>query len=507
MESLIRNTLSARVYDVADNTPLDRLNLLSRQLGSDIWLKREDLQPIFSFKIRGAFNRIFKLSPEEKKKGIICASAGNHAQGVALSGRHLGIDTTIVMPTTAPTLKVNACKELGAMVILYGENFDEASAYALNLAKTEQKSFIHPFDDPDVIAGQGTIGREMLDQQPDLDAIFVPIGGGGLMAGIASYVKFIKPECRVIGVEPEESASMKRSIEENERIELKQVGSFADGTAVKKVGEYTFDLCRQFVDDIVTVSTDQLCAAMKDIFNDTRAASEPSGALSIAGIKKYLSEHPDHGFKHIGGILSGANINFERIRYAAERAELGEKTEALMAVTIPEVPGSFMNFIQILGKRSITEFNYRYADHKEAVIFVGIQLTGADAEKQQIIEELTENGLSVIDLSDNEMAKLHIRHMVGGKADQVREERLLRFEFPERPGALLQFLTTMEGKWNISLFHYRNHGSDYGRVLVGIEVPSNENAEEENRAFEAFLDRLGYEYMDESDNPAFHLFL
>ncbi len=504
MDPLIRSILAARVYDVAINTQLDHLYLLSRQFQTQIWLKREDLQPIFSFKIRGAYNRIFKLTPEERNRGVICASAGNHAQGVALSGRHLGIDTTIVMPATAPMLKVNACKEMGATVILYGETFDEASNYALELANREQKSFIHPFDDLDVIAGQGTIGKEMLEQQPDLDAIFIPVGGGGLIAGVAKYVKAIRPECKIIGVEPEESASMLESLKKKERITLDQVGTFADGTAVKKVGELTFDLARQYVDDIVTVSTDEICAAMKDIFNNTRAASEPSGALSVAGIKKYLQQHHDHGFKHVGGILSGANVNFERIRYAAERAELGEKTEALLAVSIPEIPGSFKNFIDMIGKRSITEFNYRFADPSTAVVFAGIQLTGADVEKESIIAKLQEQGFAVVDLSDNEMAKVHIRHMVGGKANHITDERLLRFVFPERPGALMQFLATMESKWNISLFHYRNHGSDYGRVLVGMQVP---NDEKNNREFEDFLDRLGYEYADESDNPAFHLFL
>ena len=503
MNSLIRDILSARVYDVAKNTQLDYLYLLSRQLKCNIWLKREDLQPIFSFKIRGAFNRIFQLSEEEKAKGVVCASAGNHAQGVALSGLHLKLNTTIVMPVSAPDLKVNACREMGATVILHGNNFDEAYAHAREVSEKEGKSFIHPFDDMSVIAGQGTIGKEMLDQKPALDAIFIPVGGGGLIAGVAAYVKFIAPNCKIIGVEPEESASMKVSLEAGERITLSQVGSFADGTAVKLVGEETFKLCQKYVDEIITVSTDELCAAMKDIFNNTRALSEPSGALSIAGIKKYLHENPNCGFENIGGILSGANINFDRLRHVAERAELGERNEALIAVKIPESPGSFQNFINLIGKRSITEFNYRYGNPNEAVIFVGLQLSQGDDEKLKILDRLQSNGLDVIDLSDDEMAKLHIRHMVGGKAN-VPDERLFRFEFPERPGALLQFLSTLAGRWNISLFHYRNHGSDYGRVLIGMQVPSESM---NNGSFQSFLDELGYQFEDENDNPAFKLFL
>ncbi len=503
MNSLIRDILSARVYDVAKNTQLDHLYLLSQQLKCDIWLKREDLQPIFSFKIRGAFNRIFQLSDEEKAKGVVCASAGNHAQGVALSGLHLKLDTTIVMPTSAPLLKVNACREMGANVILHGNNFDEAYAHALHLSEIEGKSFIHPFDDLAVISGQGTIGKEMLDQKPDLDAIFIPVGGGGLIAGVAAYVKFIAPNCKIIGVEPEESASMKVSLESGKRINLPQVGTFADGTAVKLVGEKTFELCQKYVDEIITVSTDELCAAMKDIFNNTRALSEPSGALSVAGIKKYLQANPHTGFKNVAGILSGANINFDRLRYVAERAELGERNEALIAVKIPESPGSFQNFINLIGKRSITEFNYRYGNPSEAVIFVGLQLSRGDEEKQQILERLQSHQLDVVDLSDNEMAKLHIRHMVGGKAD-AENERLFRFEFPERPGALLQFLSMLAGRWNISLFHYRNHGSDYGRVLIGMQVPEKDL---QDGSFQSFLDELGYQFEDENENPAFKLFL
>lgn len=503
MNSLIRDILSARVYDVAKNTQLDYLYLLSRQLKCNIWLKREDLQPIFSFKIRGAFNKIFQLSEEERARGVVCASAGNHAQGVALSGLHLKINTTIVMPISAPALKVNACKEMGATVILHGNTFDDANTFALQLSKDEGKCFVHPFDDLSVIAGQGTIGKEMLEQKPDLDAIFIPVGGGGLIAGVAAYVKFIAPNCKIIGVEPEESASMKVSLTEQKRIQLSQVGSFADGTAVKLVGEETFKLCQQYVDEIITVSTDELCAAMKDIFNNTRALSEPSGALSIAGIKKYIHENPDHNFKNIGGILSGANINFDRLRHVAERTELGERNEALIAVKIPESPGSFQNFINIIGKRSITEFNYRYANEKEAVIFVGLQLSQGDDEKAKILERLQSHDLDVTDLSENEMAKLHIRHMVGGKAN-VTDERLFRFEFPERPGALLEFLSTLAGRWNISLFHYRNHGSDYGRVLIGMQVPKEGM---EDGSFQSFLDELGYSFEDENNNPAFKLFL
>lgn len=502
MDNLIRNILTARVYDVAERTSLDFMPRLSKNLNTNIWIKREDTQPVFSFKIRGAYNCIYQLSPEARRKGVICVSAGNHAQGVALSGQALGISTTIVMPTTAPTLKVQACQARGANVVLYGDNFDEASDYAIQLASESGQTLIHPFDDWDVIAGQGTIGKEMIEQQPDLDAIFVPVGGGGLIAGVASYIKFIAPHCKIIGVEPVESASMQAALEKNERIKLKHVGSFADGTAVKQIGEHPFEVAKQLVDDIVCVTTDEICAAMKDIFEDTRAITEPSGALGVAGIKKYLELHPESKFTNIGNILSGANINFERLQYVAERTELGEGKEALFAVTIQEEPGSFLNFVNVIGKRHITEFNYRYSSDRQAIVYVGIQLQGK-SEKEEVIKALEAHNLAVVDLSDNELAKLHIRHMVGGKKPRgVKHEHLLRIIFPQQPNALFKFLNALNIQLNITLFHYRNHGSDYGRALIGINVPPESEA-----FFQEFLSKLGYECIDETDNAAYQLFL
>lgn len=502
MDNLIRKILTARVYDVAERTSLDFMPRLSKNLNTNIWIKREDTQPVFSFKIRGAYNCIYQLTPEARRKGVICVSAGNHAQGVALSGQALGIDTTIVMPITAPALKVQACQARGANVVLYGDTFDDASDYALQLANDNGKTLIHPFDDWDVIAGQGTIGKEMIEQQPDLDAVFVPVGGGGLIAGVAAYIKFIAPNCKVIGVEPVESASMQAALEKNERVKLSHVGSFADGTAVKQIGENTFEAAKQLVDDIVCVTTDEICAAMKDIFEDTRAITEPSGALGVAGIKKYLELHPECKFTNIGNILSGANINFDRLQYVAERTELGEGKEALFAVTIQEEPGSFLNFVNVIGKRHITEFNYRYSSDRQAIVYVGIQLQ-AKSEKQEVVNALTEHNLAVVDLSDNELAKLHIRHMVGGKKPRgVKHERLLRIIFPQQPNALFKFLNTLNIQLNITLFHYRNHGSDYGRALVGMNVPP-----ESEEFYQEFLSKLGYEYIDETDNPAYELFL
>ncbi len=502
MQTLIRKILSARIYEAAKRTPLESMPQLSEKLQHQIWLKREDMQPVFSFKLRGAYNKISQLDEAVLARGVVCASAGNHAQGVAFSGKKLKIHTTIVMPTNASLLKVNACRNHGAEVILHGENFDEAGAYAKDYAAKAGKAFIHPFDDIDVIAGQGTIGKEIFEQNSCINAVFIPIGGGGLAAGVATYIKFIAPHCRIIGVEPEESASMFAALEKQALVELPQVGIFADGVAVKKVGENTFEFCRQYLDEIILVSTDEICAAMKDIFEDTRAISEPSGALSIAGIKKYAQQHPELKNQHFAGILSGANINFDRLRYVAERTELGEKKEAILAVTIPEEVGSFRRFIEFLGKRGITEFNYRYADDRIATVFVGINLTQGEKEKQQIMQELIHKSYQVQDLSENEIAKNHIRYMVGGKATHLNNESLFHFIFPEQPGALSKFLRTMPTHWNISLFHYRNHGADYGRVLIGIQIPL-----EEKTAFHTFIASLGYEYTEETDNLAYRYFL
>ncbi|MEN3929652.1 threonine ammonia-lyase, biosynthetic [Microvirga sp. W0021] len=502
MKDYIKRILSARVYDVAVETPLDPMLRLSKRAENQILLKREDLQPVFSFKIRGAYNKIANLPPELTAKGVICASAGNHAQGVALAARRLGIEATIVMPSTTPDIKVEAVKSFGGNAVLYGNGFDEASVYARQLEKERGLTFIHPYDDPDVIAGQGTIAMEILRQHSGkVDAIFVPIGGGGLAAGIAVYAKYVYPDIKIIGVEPDDAASMTTSIKAHKRVELEQVGLFADGVAVRLVGEETFRICNDLLDDMITVSGDEICAAVKDIFDDTRASAEPSGAVSLAGLKKYAAQ------KHLSGktlvaINSGANLNFDRLRYISERAEIGERREALIAVTIPETPGAYRAFIEEMGNRSITEFNYRYASENIAQIFVGIQLRGGDQEKHQIIGSLQDKGYRVVDMTDNEMAKLHVRHMVGGRVTGLKDEMVYRFQFPERPGALLTFLKGLAHGWNISMFHYRNHGAEYGRVLVGIQVPEAERA-----AFSNFLDELGYPWWDENDNPAYHLFL
>ncbi|MEZ0168158.1 threonine ammonia-lyase, biosynthetic [Microvirga sp. TS319] len=502
MQDYIRKILAARVYDVAIESPLDPMRRLSQRLGSPVCLKREDLQPVFSFKLRGAYNRMVSLAREALERGVICASAGNHAQGVALAAQKLSAKATIVMPRTTPAIKVQAVKGLGGRTVLYGESFDEAYTHARQLESEKGLTFIHPYDDPDVIAGQGTIGMEILRQHPGpLEAVFVPIGGGGLAAGIAVYTKFLRPEVKVIGVEPEDAASMAAALASGDRVILNQVGLFADGVAVRQVGEETFRLCRELLDEVITVSTDEICAAVKDIFEDTRAIAEPSGAVSLAGLKKYVEREGTrtHG---LVAINSGANMNFDRLRHIAERAELGEHREALLAVSIPEQPGSYRRFIQLLGKRSITEFNYRYADPGAAQIFVGVQLAEGDLEKHQIIGLLREQGYPVLDMSDNEMAKLHVRYMVGGRAPGLEDELILRFQFPERPGALLKFLNGLSGAWNISLFHYRNHGADYGRVLAGIQVPFAERP-----LLKRSLDQLGYPYWDETDNPAYRGFL
>ena len=498
----IKKILTARVYDVAIESPLETMPRLSRRLNNRVLLKREDLQPVFSFKLRGAYNKIASLPREALEKGIICASAGNHAQGVALSAQRLGAKAIIVMPRTTPAIKVQAVRDRGGKTVLFGDTYDEAYQHARQLEAEKGLTFIHPYDDPDVIAGQGTIGMEILRQHPDpIEAIFIAVGGGGLIAGIAAYVKFLRPEIKIIGVEPDDAASMYQALKCGERVILDQVGIFADGVAVRQVGEETFRLARELVDDIILVSTDEICAATKDIFDDTRAIAEPAGALGTAGLKKYVARTNVTGANLIA-LNCGANINFDRLRHVAERAELGERREALLAVTIPEQPGSFRRFCQVIGKRSITEFNYRYADSWQAQVFAGIQLTEGEEEKNRIIDTLREHGYPVLDMSDNEMAKLHIRYMVGGHAPGICDELLYRFEFPERPGALLKFLTGMAHGWNISLFHYRNHGSDHGRVLVGIQVPEAERSQ-----FQQFIHKLGYPWREETDNPAYRLFL
>jgi threonine dehydratase len=502
MHGYIKKILTARVYDVAIESPLDFMPRLSRRLGNRVLLKREDLQPVFSFKLRGAYNKIAHLPPAALEQGIICASAGNHAQGVALAAQRLGVRATIVMPRTTPAIKVQAVKDRGGRTILRGDTFDEAYQYAKQLAAEQGFTFIHPYDDPEVIAGQGTIAMEILRQHPDpIEAIFVPVGGGGLIAGIAVYVKFLRPEIKVIGVEPEDAASLYQALQKGERVVLEQVGIFADGVAVRQVGAEPFAIAREAVDEVLLVSTDEICAAIKDIFDDTRSIAEPAAALGTAGLKKYVERWGARGVNLVT-INCGANINFDRLRHVAERAELGEYREALLAVTIPERPGSFRAFCQAIGKRNITEFNYRYADSQAAQVFVGVELSKGSEEKKLLIATLRAQHYPVLDMSDNEMAKLHVRYMVGGHTPGIRDELLYRFQFPERPGALLKFLTGMGHGWNISLFHYRNHGADYGRVLAGIQVPERDRLQ-----FEQYLDELGYPYWNETDNPAYKLFL
>jgi threonine dehydratase len=502
MQDYIKKILTARVYEVASQTPLDRAERLSKRFGNDILLKREDLQPVFSFKLRGAYNKIAGLPREVLERGVICASAGNHAQGVALSGQKLNIPAIIVMPRTTPAIKVQAVRDRGGMTVLHGDTFDEAYLRARELEREQGLTFVHPYDDPDVIAGQGTIGMEILRQHPDpIEAIFVAVGGGGLIAGIGAYVKFLRPEIKIIGVEPEDAASMHAALRCGERVILDQVGIFADGVAVRQVGEETFRIAREVVDEVVLVSTDEICAAIKDIFDDTRSITEPAGALSVAGLKKYVEREGLSGAALVA-LNCGANINFDRLRHVAERAELGERREALLAVAVPERPGSFRAFCRTVGRRNITEFNYRYADPETAWVFAGVELSEGDEEKDQIIAALRQQGYEVLDMTDNEMAKLHIRYMVGGHGPVIRNELLYRFQFPERPGALLKFLEGMGRGWNISLFHYRNHGSDYGRVLAGIEVPG-----QDRERFEAYLEQLGYPYWEETANPAYRVFL
>ena len=502
LEDYARKILSAHVYDVAHETPLDHLKKLSARINASVFLKREDLQPVFSFKLRGAYNKMANLPQDILERGVICASAGNHAQGVALAARKLNAKAVIVMPRTTPAIKVQAVKSLGGRVVLHGDAFDDAYTHAKQLEQEKELTFIHPYDDPDVIAGQGTIGMEVLHQCPEaVEAVFVPIGGGGLAAGVAAFIKFLNPEIKVIGVEPRDADSMRSAIEAGERVILPQVGLFADGVAVRQAGEETFRICRELLDDVIIVSTDAICAAVKDIFDDTRAMSEPSGALSLAGLKSYVADGKN-GAGALIAINSGANVNFDRLRHIAERADIGEQREALLAVTIPEQPGSYRSFIEALGARSVTEFNYRYADSSKAMIFVGVQLSEGIHEKEQIIDQLRQEGYIVEDMSDNELAKLHVRYMVGGRVRGLKDEHIYRFQFPERPGALLRFLKGMAQGWNISLFHYRNHGADFGRVLAGLQVP-----ERDIDRFRNFLEKLGYPYWDETDNIAYRSFL
>lgn len=491
----------ARVYEVAIETPLEPARHLSTRTGNRILLKREDLQTVFSFKLRGAYNKLAKLPKSELERGVICSSAGNHAQGVALAASRMGARAVIVMPVTTPSIKVNAVKSLGGEVVLHGDTYDDAQRHARELMERQGLIFIHPFDDPDVIAGQGTIGREILRQAESIDAIFVPIGGGGLIAGIAVCVKASRPDVKIIGVEPDDSCAMKQSLAAGEPITLDHVGIFADGVAVRRVGDETFRLCREFVDEIVTVHTDQTCAAIRDIFEDTRTVAEPAGALAVAGAKKYLAREKLRD-RNLVAIVCGANVNFDRLRHIAERAAVGEQREMLLAVEIPEEPGSFRRFCEAIGRRSVTEFNYRYSNPRRAHIFVGVELRHGAAERTHLIAKLEELRYPLEDLSDNEVAKLHVRHMVGGSGAAIENERLFRFEFPERPGALVDFLQAIGTDWNISLFHYRNHGSDYGRVLAGIQV-----APEEADELESHLAQLGYAHWDETVNTAYRMFL
>ena len=497
----LEKIIASRVYDVAHETPLELAPGLSARMHNRLLLKREDMQPVFSFKLRGAYNKMVQLSAEELRRGVIAASAGNHAQGVALAAQKLGCKAVIVMPATTPQIKVQAVAARGAEVVLHGDSYDEAYAAARKLEKARKLTFVHPYDDPDVIAGQGTVGMEILRQcSKPIHAIFVAVGGGGLISGVAAYVKRLQPEIKIIGVEPQDADAMTRSLKAGRRVKLSQVGLFADGVAVKEVGKETFRLCREYVDDMVLVDTDAICAAIKDVFEDTRSILEPAGALSVAGAKAYV-QHKKLKGKTLVAVACGANMNFDRLRFVAENAELGERREAILAVTIPERPGSFKKFCSLLGKRNITEFNYRIADPNEAHIFVGIQVHNRE-ETAKLVATLKRHRLRTLDFSNNEMAKLHIRHLVGGHALLADNELLYRFEFPERPGALMKFLNSMRSDWNISLFHYRNHGADYGRVLVGMQVPRREMA-----AFRQFLAKLGYVYWDETRNPAYKLFL
>jgi len=504
--SYLKKILTSRVYDVAVETPLELAPALSARTGNRVYLKREDMQSVFSFKLRGAYNKMAQLTPAQLKRGVICASAGNHAQGVALSAKTLGCRAVIVMPTTTPALKIEAVRARGGEVVLSGESYSDAYQHALHLEKKQKLSFVHPFDDPDVIAGQGTIAMEILRQHAGpIHAVFVAIGGGGLIGGVGAYIKAVRPDIKVIGVQTTDSDAMARSLKAGRRVVLNDVGLFSDGTAVKQVGEETFRLAKQVVDEVVLVDTDDVCAAIKDVFTDTRSILEPAGALAVAGAKAYVARanktrQPLHD-QTLVAIACGANMNFDRLRFVAERAEVGEAHEAVFAVTIPEERGSFKRFCELVGSRSVTEFNYRISDEKEAHVFVGLQVADRD-EPEKICKLFKKQGFKTIDLTQDELAKLHIRHLVGGKSSLARDEILYRFEFPERPGALMRFLNSMAPNWNISLFHYRSQGGDVGRVLVGLQVPKREMKD-----FRAFLSTLGYRAWDESDNPAYKLFL
>lgn len=506
-QDYLKRILDARIYDLAVETPLDSVPLISSRIENRVLLKREDLQPVFSFKVRGAYNKLIHLTSAQKEIGVIAASAGNHAQGLALAAKHLKIKATIVMPRTTPAIKVDAVRRRGAQVVLMGDAFDEASAHAQKLVEETGMTYIPPFDDPDVIAGQGTVAMELLRQHPgDIDAVFIPVGGGGLCAGMVAYIKTVRPEIKVFAVEAEDSACLKAAMEAGERAVLPHVGIFADGVAVAQIGKETFRVMKDLIDGVVTANTDEMCAAIKDIFEDTRSIAEPAGALSLAGLKKYASQNGLKG-KTLIAIDSGANTNFDRLRYISERTEIGEKREAVLAVTIPEVAGSYKQFCQVLGTRSITEFNYRYSHNREAHIFVGVQISPdsgdrENSDRDDIIKTLEDAHYSVVDMTDNGMAKNHIRHMVGGHGVNVKDEIIYRFEFPERPGALLMFLTKLAGRWNISMFHYRNHGSAFGRVLVGMQVP-----DAEKKDLEQLLDELHFNYWEETDNQAYQLFL
>ena len=497
----LQKILTARVYDVAVETPLEAAKNLSRRVGNQVFLKREDTQPVFSFKLRGAYNKMAGLSAEQLRRGVICASAGNHAQGVALGAKRLGCRAMIVMPVTTPKLKIDAVRALGGEVVLHGDSYSDAHVKALALEAEHGMTFVHPFDDPDVIAGQGTIAMEILRQhQGPIDAVFVAIGGGGLISGVAAYIKAVRPDIKVIGVQTTDSDAMLRSVRAGKRVQLDEVGLFADGTAVKLVGVETFRLARQWVDDYVVVDTDAVCAAIKDVFQDTRSILEPSGAMGVAAIKQYVDTHRCRGQTFVA-ITCGANMNFDRLRFVAERAEVGEEREAVFAVTIPEARGSFKRFCELIGARSVTEFNYRISDAKQAHVFVGLATAKRD-EARKLAASFTKHGFDTIDLTDDELAKQHVRHMVGGRSDLARDERLYRFIFPERPGALMRFLSSMHPGWTISLFHYRNQGADFGRILVGIQVPPGDKL-----AFNAFLKALDCPCQDETDNPVYRLFL
>jgi threonine dehydratase len=497
----LKKILTARVYDVAQETALAPAKTLSRRLGNHVLLKREDQQPVFSFKLRGAYNKMAHLSAEQLARGVICASAGNHAQGVALSAKKLGCRAVIVMPVTTPKLKVDAVTALGGHVVLHGDSYSDAHSHAVLLQRDEGLTFVHPFDDPDVIAGQGTIAMEILRQhQGPIDAVFVAIGGGGLISGIAAYLKAVRPEIKVIGVQTADSDAMVQSVRAGRRVRLDDVGLFSDGTAVKLVGEETFRITKALVDDFVVVDTDAVCAAIKDVFQDTRSILEPAGALGVAAIKQYVETHKVKGQTFVT-ITCGANMNFDRLRFVAERAEFGEQREALFAVTIPEERGSFKRFCEAIGPRAVTEFNYRISDAHEAHVFVGLAIARRD-EAERLEKSFVRQRFPTVDLTDDELAKEHVRHMVGGRSDLARDERLFRFVFPERPGALMRFLAALHPNWNISLFHYRNQGADYGRILVGMQVPAGDEAR-----FRAFLKTLAYPCVEETQNPVYRLFL